>query len=436
METIITLNNDNEEDDQSIKPLLQFRSVSKQWLSLISSPSFPKLHQHRSTSLLITAYDTSTWHRHILSVPRAIETTESPRVTHLMTLHDALFTHPENTELEHLHGLVLLTIDNGYIENDFALVINPSTRKYVNLNAPDSVSVYDHGKVHACYFFGYDEFEHSLGIIAGERIPHEASPASIPQRHVAGKTYPQRHVAGESPDMSPGKQAIVVVSVEIMLYELSSFTWRKIDVDLPFDISDGARQGRNQGSRNEVLVFDLRREVFEIIKIPNEVLPIEYSSCYDCKGTRTLKFNQPFFMKVNGFLGVVCHDRVVTSNEMDIWMLKDYEERVWVKKTIVFGESWVDLEGPFPLDCVNVDEIAFVPKSVSKDLIMLALPYEVPTLGVVAYGVVVWTRKKKGANRDQHSRDQRARSGGLWSGDLDPKRGANRDQHSRDQRGR
>ncbi|GJV85202.1 F-box domain containing protein [Tanacetum coccineum] len=54
----------------------------------------------------------------------------------------------------------------------------------------------------------------SLGIIAGERIPHEASPASIPQRHVAGETYPQRHVAGESPDMSPGKQAIVVVRFE------------------------------------------------------------------------------------------------------------------------------------------------------------------------------------------------------------------------------
>ncbi|GJW37835.1 RNA-directed DNA polymerase, eukaryota, reverse transcriptase zinc-binding domain protein [Tanacetum coccineum] len=44
--------------------------------------------------------------------------------------------------------------------------------------------------------------------------------------------------------------------------------------------------------------------------------------------------------------------------------------------------------------------------------------------------------KKKGANRNQHSRDQRARSGGLWSGGLDPRRGANRDRHSRDQRGR
>ncbi|GKD82185.1 hypothetical protein Tco_1349024, partial [Tanacetum coccineum] len=49
----------------------------------------------------------------------------------------------------------------------------------------------------------------SLGIIAGERISYEASPASIPQRHVAGDTFPQRHVAGENPDMSPGKRAIV-----------------------------------------------------------------------------------------------------------------------------------------------------------------------------------------------------------------------------------
>ncbi|GJY06129.1 hypothetical protein Tco_0373183 [Tanacetum coccineum] len=35
--------------------------------------------------------------------------------------------------------------------------------------------------------------------------------------------------------------------------------------------------------------------------------------------------------------------------------------------------------------------------------------------------------KKKGANRDQHSRDQRAQSGDLWSGGLDPDRDANRD---------
>ncbi|GKE52611.1 hypothetical protein Tco_1487767, partial [Tanacetum coccineum] len=51
----------------------------------------------------------------------------------------------------------------------------------------------------------------SLGIVAGERIPDEASPAEIPQRHVAGETFPQRHVAWERVRMSPGKTSNVVV---------------------------------------------------------------------------------------------------------------------------------------------------------------------------------------------------------------------------------
>ncbi|GJU17074.1 hypothetical protein Tco_1145040, partial [Tanacetum coccineum] len=51
----------------------------------------------------------------------------------------------------------------------------------------------------------------SLGIVAGERIPSERSPASVPQRLVAGERYPQRQVDGESPEFSPGKRANVVL---------------------------------------------------------------------------------------------------------------------------------------------------------------------------------------------------------------------------------
>ncbi|GJY92135.1 hypothetical protein Tco_0507917 [Tanacetum coccineum] len=52
----------------------------------------------------------------------------------------------------------------------------------------------------------------SLGIVAGERIPSERSPANFPQRLVAGERYPQRQVDGESPEFSPGKRANVVVT--------------------------------------------------------------------------------------------------------------------------------------------------------------------------------------------------------------------------------
>ncbi|GKB96266.1 F-box domain containing protein [Tanacetum coccineum] len=51
----------------------------------------------------------------------------------------------------------------------------------------------------------------SLGIIVGDCIPDEDSPATIPQRHFDGDRFPKRHVAGESPEMLLGKTPIVVV---------------------------------------------------------------------------------------------------------------------------------------------------------------------------------------------------------------------------------
>nr|GEZ19603.1 hypothetical protein [Tanacetum cinerariifolium] len=51
----------------------------------------------------------------------------------------------------------------------------------------------------------------SSGIVAGEGIIYERSPATIPRQQVAGETYPQRQVAGESLDLSLGKRLNVVV---------------------------------------------------------------------------------------------------------------------------------------------------------------------------------------------------------------------------------
>ncbi|GKB67920.1 ALP1-like protein [Tanacetum coccineum] len=54
----------------------------------------------------------------------------------------------------------------------------------------------------------------SLGIVVGERIPSERSPANIPQRQVARERYPQRQVARETPKMSLGIAVNVVVNGE------------------------------------------------------------------------------------------------------------------------------------------------------------------------------------------------------------------------------
>ena len=48
-------------------------------------------------------------------------------------------------------------------------------------------------------------------------------------------------------------------------------------------------------------------------------------------------------------------------------------------------------------------------------------PFEVPTLGVVAYGVVAWTRKRGVPTATNVAVTNKSRSGGLWSGGLDRK---------------
>nr|GEV02626.1 urease isoform X1 [Tanacetum cinerariifolium] len=51
------------------------------------------------------------------------------------------------------------------------------------------------------------------GIVAGEGIPYERSPATIPRRQVAGESHPQRQVAGENPILSLGKALNVIVNL-------------------------------------------------------------------------------------------------------------------------------------------------------------------------------------------------------------------------------
>ncbi|KAM0041606.1 putative F-box domain-containing protein [Helianthus debilis subsp. tardiflorus] len=110
----------------------------------------------------------------------------------------------------------------------------------------------------------------------------------------------------------------------------------------------------------EILAFDLRTEKFCVFKIPSDAVPQD--TLHPC--TR--------FIKINGLLSIVSHDRVEESNEMHIWILQDYEKRVWVKETIRFPGSWIKMGRPFPLDSGNTDEIMFSPSVLSEHL------FEVP----------------------------------------------------------
>ncbi|KAM0024027.1 putative F-box domain-containing protein [Helianthus debilis subsp. tardiflorus] len=301
-----------------IKSILRFRSLSKPWLLRLSSPSFTKLHSTRAnrTFLFISAHDRSARKQHLLSASH-----DGGPVTHLITLDDLSCI----IEAQHLNGLVYLTCVKRQTQA-CTFVVNPSTRKIFNVPDPSS-DVKDLYYPRIRYLFGFDEStnEHKILMIRDLSQP----------------------------------------SREIMIFSMSTYSWRKIHAQPPVGFSwDRLRFNTYQNvcvnsvvhlmltesESFDILAFDLRTEKFSIITTPQGVMPEIYHVALQ---------DDPYIIKVNGCIGVVCYDSVEETNQMHIWILQDYENRVWVKETITFLEPWIKLKYPlpFPTDSVNMDEI-------------------------------------------------------------------------------
>ncbi|XP_076954853.1 F-box protein At1g30790-like [Bidens hawaiensis] len=312
-----------------VKTLIKLRPVSKPY-----SPSFTRLQfthaiASNRTALLISAYDTYTRQRYLLSA-----TSNGGPVIVVATPHACTVTNRETTEMEHVHGLVLFSSGNGFVECNFAYVINPGTRKIFKLLGPGSNPMkMRYGVGHICYFFGYDESMNEHKVLTIRMLDVASMKPFVPKR------------------------------IEIMLFYMLSLTWRNINIDgleLGDDVIREWNIGTKHGicvdsvihvilqSRNEILAFDLRTEKFSIIKFPDDA--IRDATSYYKKGLNTILSNQPFLMKINGYLGLMCHNPAAGVDEMDIWILKDYEKRIWVWENVGFLKSWFVLDGPIPLN--------------------------------------------------------------------------------------
>ncbi|KAK9064394.1 hypothetical protein SSX86_015776 [Deinandra increscens subsp. villosa] len=307
-----------------VKTLLQFRSVSKPWRSLISDPPFTKLHFSRSghrTALFISAYDPSARKRYFLSAPL-----DGGSVTHLATLDNVPPCTSNTTESEHLNGLVCFTSANGTFDSNYAFVVNPSTHKI--LKVPDSVSWvnYGDGESNTCYLFGFHE----------SRNEHKILNIRIRKFR----------------------------SVEILIFCMSNHSWRKLNEKFPIGYDEYSIRIKCSVCVNsvihfmilnssDILTFDLQTEKFSKISTPDYIMP---------QGIVAYRI-----IKINGCVGIVCHDE--ESIQMHIWILQDYERRVWVRETITFPEPWIDLDGTSPLDSVNMDEIIFFSTRLSRNVV-------------------------------------------------------------------
>ncbi|MFS7937389.1 putative F-box domain-containing protein [Helianthus anomalus] len=329
-----------------VKSILRFKSVSKSWLSLISGPSFHKLHSTvgpRTTALFFTAHDSSTGTRYFFSGAN-----EGGSVANLMILDNTVFDAAHNFA-EHLNGLLFFTSRDGYCGKLYAFVCNPTTHKFFQLpDPPVPLRNYTDEYKFDYYLFGFDELsnEHKVLYVDVELITH--------------------------------------TTIVVMIFSFSNYSWRKIEVDLPLGMSARRCFSATGDSvcvnsvihmmlRNplEILAFDLTTETFYIVNKHPEAAP-------DTDTNLTSMYPYALLVKINGLLGLACCDpwNWEEWNKVRIWLLQDYEKRVWVRETVTFSSKsqiQYGIYGPYPCDSINMDKIIFSPRVLSENLISVSI---------------------------------------------------------------
>ncbi|KAJ0730533.1 putative F-box associated interaction domain-containing protein [Helianthus annuus] len=155
---------------------------------------------------------------------------------------------------------------------------------------------------------------------------------------------------------------------EIMIFSLSTRSWRKIYAEPPIGFSwDNMYFPYHHsvcvnsvihlmfldGLWSHILAFDLRTEVFSVINFPQGAL------LYDDDG--------PCIIKTKGCIGIF--RRIGEKNEIHVWILQDYDKRVWVRE--IYTGPLTRKYSYYPEDFVNMDEIICFPSQLSENVMSL-----------------------------------------------------------------
>ncbi|KAL3502776.1 hypothetical protein ACH5RR_037225 [Cinchona calisaya] len=290
------------------KSLLRFRSVSKSWKSLITSPYFISLHTHQSFLSKPSPPDDKMLVRHYSKAKK----------TELYTIHhnNEDFTVENETKIcfpfrglsryyfrivGFSNGLLCLS-DDVFGYTNLVMLWNPLIRRKITLPLPKSIF----NKLGPYMFvlgFGFDVKNNDFKVV---RIAYVQG--------INGYNLPPK----------------------VEIFALNLGTWSGIDADVPENwvieyfwtqafvkgkvhwVACKMNMDRENGKENLIMVFDLSDEVFEELLLPNALL--DESPINLC----TLEYKDS--------VAVLDYDRRLWSGSCCIWLMKDYGDfKSWSK---------------------------------------------------------------------------------------------------------
>ncbi|XP_075665269.1 F-box/kelch-repeat protein At3g04660-like [Castanea sativa] len=112
---------------------------------------------------------------------------------------------------------------------------------------------------------------------------------------------------------------------------------------------------------DSIVAFDLKDENFRLIPLPHDLKKKKKNSA-----PFRLEFER--LVELHGCLALVAdvYSGVEADYMLQLWMLKDYLNHVWVMKTILFPFECSDCGQPVPIGTIPTGEILLKPRSLSK----------------------------------------------------------------------
>ena len=118
---------------------------------------------------------------------------------------------------------------------------------------------------------------------------------------------------------------------------------------------------------DSIVAFDLKDEKFRLIPLPRDYKDLNFDA---------FRFQFERLFELGGCLALISDNATQHHFTLELWILKDYNNHVWVKESICFPFRWRKQGQPIPIGTIPTGEILLKPLSLDENATAWVLFYD------------------------------------------------------------